>query len=318
MQNESELNLLGTAVDLLSESDHPDDRDVVKLLSVALRLRGDRGDITYRLGAKPPLQLADLKTPDHFRQYFIYRLGMCLGEEPKLLLPSQEHVDQGKRIEDAGFTTYQPVACPELTIVKGYQYPANWQFPLDPWVYEQIANRNLAPGVLNLRQMYGWLDVSPGLDWKSNDPMLDPNMDQKMAELIVGLREKGEKGGIAVPSHVRHLDNKSPYGISADEGKNAVYPALAEIFGANKGGVRNLKAAELNFIGNYLYFDSNGEINLGGANSWVWLDEVFGTGSRLIGGYRDNGGLSYVRNYPSDNHDDDIRLRPLVVSPSTA
>lgn len=325
MVNESELGLLGTAINELQGSVHPDDPHVVNLLSAALKIRDGRGDIMYSLSVgdtlsavNPPLQLDDLRTPEHFRDYFVYKLGEFLSQEVVLPLPSQEHVDRGNRIKDAGFTTYQPVACPELTIVQGYQYPENWKFPLDPWVYEQIANRDLKPGVLNLKEMYGWLDVSPGLDWKSNDPMLDPNMDQKMAELLVGLREKGEKGGIAVPSHVRHLDNKSPYGVSADEGKNAVYPALAKTFGANKGDVRNLKATEFNFIGNYLYFGSNGEINLGGANSWVWLDEVFGTGRRLLGGDRGDGGLSCVGHAPSDAHDDSLRLRPLVVSPSTA
>ncbi len=265
-----------------------------------------------------PEPLADLRTPEHFRQYFIYRLGMFLGQEPKLPLPSQEHVDRGKRIKDVGFTTYQPVACPELAIVKGYQYPENWKFRLYPWVYRQIANNNLEPGVLNLRQMYGWLDVSPGLDWKSDDPMLDPKMDQKMAELLVGLRKKGGEGGIVVPGHVKHLDNTSPYGVSVDEGKNAVYPALAKIFGVNEGEVRNLKVAEFNFIGNYLYFGSNGKINLGGANSWVWLDEDFGAGRWLIGGHRVTGGLSRVRRDPSDDHSDRIRLRSLLVSPSVA
>lgn len=264
------------------------------------------------------LGLDDLRTPDHFGQYFRYRLGIFLGEEPELPVPSQEHVDRGNRIKDAGFTTYQPVACPDLTIVQGYQYPENWKFPLDPWVYEQIANKNLAPGVLNLRQMYGWLDVSPGLDWKSNDPMFDPKTDKPLVDLLKDFRAKGKRGGIEVVDWCKQLDPGSLYGISTDETRNVVYTALAKIFGANKGGVRNLKAAELNFIGNYLYFDSNGEINLGGANSWVWLDENFGTGNQLIGGCRGVGGLSHVNRSPSYDHFGNIRLRPLVVSPSTA
>lgn len=327
MKNESELGFLGRAIEEIKDSSHPNDEHVRNLLYAALALRNGRGDIYPKRSTSLVLAAADeqtvgsqadLRTPEHFRDYFVIRLGEFLSQEVVLPLPSQEHVDQGKRIEDAGFTTYQSVACPELTIVKGYQYPVNWKFQLDPWVYEQIANKNLKPGVLNLGQMYGWLDVSPGLDWKSNDPMFDPNTDKPLVDLLKGFRAKGKRGGIEVVDWCKQFDPGSLYGISADETRNVVYTALAEIFGANKGGVRNLKAAELNFIGNYLYFDSNGEINLGGANSWVWLDEDFGAGDRLVGGRRGYGGLSDVRSDPSDSHDDDIRIRPLVVSPSTA
>lgn len=297
------------------------------LLSAALALRNGRGDIYPKRSTSLVLAAADeqtlgsqadLRTPGHFRDYFVYELGEFLSQEVVLPLPSQEHVNRGNRIKDAGFITYKPVACSELTIVEGYQYPKNWKFPLDPWIYGQIANKNLKSGVLNLKEMYGWLDVSPGLDWKSNDPMFDPNTDKPLVDLLKGFRAKGKRGGIEVVDWCKQLDPGSLYGISTDETRNVVYTALAKIFGANKGGVRNLTAAELNFIGNYLYFDSNGEINLGGVNSWVWLDEGFGTGGQLFGGSRGRGGLSRVYSNPSGDHYGDIRIRPLVVSPSTA
>lgn len=47
MANESEINLLGAALGELVNSTDPDDEHVAHLLSAALRLRGQRGDITY-------------------------------------------------------------------------------------------------------------------------------------------------------------------------------------------------------------------------------------------------------------------------------
>lgn len=49
MANESEVNLLGTALGKLEDSTDPDDQHVANLISAALRLRGDRGDIIYPL-----------------------------------------------------------------------------------------------------------------------------------------------------------------------------------------------------------------------------------------------------------------------------
>lgn len=261
------------------------------------------------LNQETPLQLADLRTPNHFRDYFTDSLGRFLGQEVVVSLPSQEHVDRGQRIEDAGFTTFEPVVFPNLTIVEGFNYPPNWKFPLDPWVYQQIAEKNLKPKDLNLKELWGWLDTSVRLDWKSGDPMYDPNMDVSLAEVLVKLREKGR---ISVPSYVRHLDSRSPFGASADETKNAVYPALAKTFGAKRGEVRDLTAAEFNFIGNWLY------PHFGEARSWELLNNPFEVGYQLIGGYSGDGGLSRVSNDPSGDRDDSIRFRPLAVSPSRA
>lgn len=47
MTNESELNLLGTAIDSIKDSTSPDDQHVANLLRAALRIRGT--DITYSL-----------------------------------------------------------------------------------------------------------------------------------------------------------------------------------------------------------------------------------------------------------------------------
>lgn len=270
--------------------------------------------------ARSEYTLADLNSSKHFQDYFVSRLELFLGEKPTLPLPSQRYVDQGKRIKDAGFTTYQPVACPNLTITENYQYPENWKSPLDSWVYQQIANGNLqSDEILNLRQMYGWLDISPAPNWESGDPMFDPKTDKPLVGLLKTLRAKGARGGLEVADWCKHLNLGSLYGISADEARDAFYPALAKIFGADKGEViRNLKAAEFNFIGNYLYFDSNGEIDLGGANSWIWLEEGFGVGRRLIAGSRGHGGLGRVRGFPSGLHGVSIRPRPLVIPPSAA
>lgn len=255
------------------------------------------------------LTLADLRTPNHFRDYFMYKLGAFLGQNVDLSLPSQEYVDRGGRIKDAGFTTYEPVVFPNLTINQYSAYPANWQFPLDPWIYEQVERKNLKPNVLSLRELWGWLDTSVRLDWKNKDPMFDKNMDQPLSELLFSFRAKGERDGIAVPSYLTHLDPRSVFGVSADETKTALYPALAKIFGVKREEVRDLTAPEFNFVGNISY------PHLGGANSWEWLNDGFGVGFQLVGGFRVIGGLSRVRRFPSSNHFDDVRFRPLVVSP---
>lgn len=55
MANESEINLLGTALGELVNSTDPDDEHVAHLLSAALRLRGERGDILYQLSTNQVL-----------------------------------------------------------------------------------------------------------------------------------------------------------------------------------------------------------------------------------------------------------------------
>lgn len=257
---------------------------------------------------KTPLQLADLRTPDHFRDYFTDSLGRFLGQEVVVSLPSQEHVDRGQRIKDVGFTTFEPVVFPNLTIGESFNYPPNWKFPIGPWVYKQIAEKNLKLKDLNLKELWGWLDTSKRLDWKSGDPMYDPNMDASLAEVLVKLREEGK---IAIPSYV-NLDSRSPFGVSANETKNAVYPALAKTFGAKRGEVRDLTAAEFNFIGNWLY------PHFGEANSWEWFNNPFAVGYQLIGGGRGFGGLSCVGRFSVGGRDGGLRFRPLAVSPSTA
>ncbi len=259
------------------------------------------------------LVLADLKTPDHFRQYFVYKLGMFLGQEVSLSLPSQAHVDRGQRIKDAGLTTFEPVVFPNLTIKQGFQYPANWRFPLDPWIYQQITEGNLKPADLKMQETWGWLDTSERLDWKSGDPMFDPKTDQVLVKLSSGLRAKGKKDGIEVTQYTRHLNSGSLYGVSAVEAKQKVYPAIAKMIpGVRTQEVVDLTVVQLNFIGNWLY------PHFGEKNSWEWLRNNFGADYLLLGGYRDHGGLGYVYFCPVDHHHVDIRFRPLVVSPSVA
>lgn len=57
MANESEINLLGIALGELEGSTDPDDKHVAHLLSAALRLRGERGDILYRLSTNQALSV---------------------------------------------------------------------------------------------------------------------------------------------------------------------------------------------------------------------------------------------------------------------
>lgn len=258
------------------------------------------------------LTLADLRTPKHFQDYFIYRMGMFLGKEVSLPLPSKEHVDRGQRIKDAGLTTFEPVVFPNLTIREGFQYPANWKFSLDPWIYQQIKEGNLTSDVLNLEETWGWLDTSERLDWKSGDPMFDPKTDQVLVDLLTGFRAKGKEEGIEITRDTEHLNPGSWYGISAVETRMKVFPAIAGMIGVREEEVVDLTAAQHNFIGNWLYR------HLGEKNSWDWLRNSFGVDSRLVVGYRGDGGLGYVSNAPSGGHDDGIRPRPLVLSLSVA
>lgn len=250
------------------------------------------------------MTLANLRTPNHFRDYFTHKVGAFLGEQVSFSLPSQEYVDRGNRIKDAGFTTYEPVVFPDLKIEREFVYPSNWKFPLDPWIYKQIASRNLSPNVLTLKQLWGWLDTSVRLDWELDNPMFDKNMDQPLVARLADLRAIG----IAMPIHTRHLDPRSAFGVSADEAGTYVYPFLAKTFGVQRGEVRALTAAEFNFVGNLFY------PHLGEANSWEWLNDNFSLGGRLVSGSSGSGGLSDVRRFPSGYSNDDLSFRPLVVS----
>lgn len=325
MPNESELKLIGTAIDVLGRSTDPVDADVRHLLSIALKLRADRGDVIYPLTpptlsvveqaaktspTKTPFQPADLKIPNHFRDYFTDSLSRFLGQEVVVSLPSQEHVDRGKRIQDAGFPSFEPVVFPNLRIEQDFRYPANWEYHLDPRIYEQITSGNLQQDVLVLKEDWGWLDTSDRLDWKDKDPMFVENLGERFGQLLTQLRRKGRRGGIAVPDYLEHLDRRSPYGVSADETETAVYPALAEIFGAGRDEVTSLTAAQFNFIGNWLYR------KFGQKQSWELHKDLFGAGRQLMGGRRGRGGLSGVGSSPSVAHYGYIRFRPLVFSPS--
>lgn len=250
-------------------------------------------------------QLADLRNPDQFREYFIDSLGRFLGKEIVLSLPTQEYVDRGQRIKGSGFTTYEPVVFPNLTIKQDFIYPPTWEFPLDSWVYKQITEGTLKSDVLRLKEVWGWLDISPRLDWKiGGDPMFDPNMDKSLANLLERFREQKK---IDVPDWCKHLDPRSPYGVSAVETKKAVYPSLAKIFGVKRGEVTDLTAAQFNFIGNWMYR------HFGEKNSWEWFSNPFAVGVQLVGGCRVDGGLGDVYYFPSDVHNGDGRFRPLVL-----
>ena len=266
---------------------------------------------------KPDRKLADLSTPKDHQEYFTDSLRGFLGQ-PNIVvpLPSQKHVDLGKKIQDVGFTSYEPIVFPKLTIDENFAYPPNWQFRLDPWVYQQIEERKLKEDVLDSEEVWGWLDISEGLDWSDGSPMYDDKhpVDKPMAQLLVDLREQGQ---IKITDWTRKLDKRSLYGISADEARTVVYTALAKMWAVEPDQVTDLQVTDLtvtqfNIAWNWLYR------HFGEKNSWVWLRNPFADGYRLIAGYSGSRGLSGVRFDWAGNHDVDVRVRPLVLSPSGA
>src|SRR3989304_6660264 len=115
--------------------------------------------------------------------------------------------------------------------------------------------------------------------------------DEQMGLILAQARNKGQ---IAIPGHVKHLQGESRFGVSMDEQDQVVFPRLAEqwrlvkAIAQGQARIRRLKAVEFNFAGN-LHLR-----HLGEADTWEGFEDKFGGGRRFIGGRSGRGGLASV------------------------
>lgn len=253
--------------------------------------------------ARPNLALADLKTRTHFRDYAAYELTTFLGREVVPAAPSQEFVDAGKRIQDCGDKTFEPIAFPDLTLEKGTVYPQAWKHHVDQWIYSQIAEGRVSPDAITLKKGWGWLDTSVRPKYDGGRQMFTEGLTGSLGLVVAELRSLEQ---IYVPERRSGVDARSRFWISAQEAENVVFPTLAEKFNVDKDQVTALGAGEFNFAGNLRYD------HFGTANTWEWFQNRFGGGDRLIGGHSGDGGLSSVYCSWAVNHLGRIAVRPLV------
>ncbi|MDO8505726.1 MAG: hypothetical protein Q7S48_04070 [bacterium] len=115
------------------------------------------------------------------------------------------------------------------------------------------------------------------------------------------------------------LGLKSRFGISWDDhhAKKGTLARIAKLGSFPKRGTRFATAEEWNFIANLfnLLREKHGQAhlsNLGETKSWEWCKNTYASGSRVIVGYRDHGGLSAVSRRWHDYPHDNVGFRVLV------
>lgn len=115
----------------------------------------------------------------------------------------------------------------------------------------------------------------------------------------------------------RALDLQKRFGTTWDHIMATICPKVAKICGKKRQAVRLPTAEEWNYVGNVLL-----ELNrmhattfpdLGSVNRWEWCQNAYGSGSRLVVGDRDDGGLAGVHRFWSDGANDNVAFRLLAV-----
>ena len=224
----------------------------------------------------------------------------------QLILPEtkmpQEVQEVLQRAEKAGFTSFQPYHLSGVTLTQGTIVPG-WNSKPEDWYWDRIRNGKLSKDASKLPDSWVLVDTTQrpnykgGMQLHENDsfgPFLKQLRDNKRIQTIKG------------------IPDTSRFSISPDELTQVVLPGIARLLEVESPTVRFPKEIEFNIIGNFKYPE------WGQSNTWEWLDDSFGDGSRLLGGLSGDGGLTRVIHRWSGVHYDGVAFRPLVViSPRT-
>ncbi len=190
-----------------------------------------------------------------------------------------------------------PVFIPEADINRAFR-KASYIKPND-WYYEKVNSGDIK-GAYPTYLHKGWClaDFTEGIDYAGGTQTLP---DDLWASLIAELRIEREIIGA-------HSDTPSGsrFSITWEEWIQVVFAHMAAKLPTTRAQINLPTAIEWNFIGNVY------ACHYGAYNMRTWLQDQFGDDYRLIGGYRDHGGLAAVSSYWHSLRHGSIAGRPLV------
>jgi len=209
------------------------------------------------------------------------------------------------KAREIGWTQAEAHFLPRIELKQNSNFPG-WTVKPEEWYWQKINEGKVAKDAATLEGVWVVIDGSQKPQYKDGKQMYE---NDPFAKLLTQLREKGK---IQVPDWCRDIPKDSRFGVSHDELRNSVNPAIANLLGVQPEQVRLPKAIEFNVLGNLYHHE------WGKTTSWEWFQDKFEDAYRLIGGHSDFGGLAYVNFYASDYHGDRIGFRPLVAFPPKA
>lgn len=157
-----------------------------------------------------------------------------------------------------------------------------------------------------------------GRPWKvSQSPEYDGGRqlyaNDPLAPKIEKLRENGK---IAIPGWCRHIPSISRFGTSPNEIDSLIVPVFAKLSQIKD----QIKAGEIEAgtppWAAWFYRGNTAHPEWDQTTTWEWFANNFGADGRLIGGYRDGGGLAGVDCDWRDRRDGGVGFRLRVVSSS--
>ena len=237
----------------------------------------------------PQLHAAQVDVVNRFRGKEVF------PEPPKALLEFVE------RTTEQGFT-FEPYLEPTLHFTPNSKYPGQVA-ELSPWLIEQINRGKVLQDALTL-----------SLQWAAMEGFQKPEYDggKQLYEndtLAPMLEELRKRGRIEVPDWCTHVPSISRFGTSPDEIDNYIVPQFIEDTPikdlVNKGQAK----AGVPPFASLFYRGNTAHPEWGETNTWEWLANSFGDGGRLIGGYRDRGGLAGVDYRWRDDHFGNVAFR---------
>ena len=224
-----------------------------------------------------------------------------LGKDTIVPTPPQELSVAMLKAKEIGWTQAEAHFFPKIEFEQDSNFPG-WTVKPEEWYWQQIKTGTVAKDAATLEEGWIIIDGSQKPQYKDGKQMYE---NDPFTLLLTQLRKEGK---IQVPDWCRDIPKASRFGVSDDELRGSVNPANANLLGVQpEEQVRVPKEIEFNVLGN-LYHPEWGK-----TNTWEWLEDKFEDGNRLIGGNSDSGGLARVNGHASDNRDNFLGFRPLVV-----
>ncbi len=218
--------------------------------------------------------------------------------------PPDQLFDVLARAQQEGFRTFIPRYYAPVEYNKRSKFPGEGK-KLEDWFWTQIGNGNIDKDAATLKGGWVLLDSSRKL-------IYGEEYEAGGNRLGLILQELRKSGNIKVPDWCKDIPAYSRFGVSWDEIDTHVAPEVANILGVDRAQVGVPREIEFNVAGNVFHPE------WGKTNTWEWMADRFGHGSRLIGGHSDLGGLSHVRDHSSGDHYDSLGFRLQIAFPSNS
>lgn len=226
-----------------------------------------------------------------------------LGHKVEISNPPPELSATLLKAHEIGWTQAEPHFLPKIELEQNSDFPG-WTVKPEEWYWQKIREGKVARDAATLDGVWVIIDGSQKPQYADGKQMYE---NDPFAPLLKQLREEGK---IQVPYWCKDIPKDSRFGISHDEIRKHVNPAIATLLGVQPEQVGALKEIEFNVLGNLAHPEWGNK-----TTTSEWFQDKFEDGSRLFGGRSDDGGLGDVAYEASGGHYGDLGFRPLVVFP---